>query len=767
MIRLRDCVDPETLQAIGPKARRLAIALQLGLPVPDGFAILPHSQPSDEELSMALAELSEDLPAEALLSSLTTPTEVRFAVRSSAMYEDLAGASAAGLFLTRTGVLPDGVRDAMADVRASGDRPLVRAYCGQPVLVVVLLQRMLLAERLGVLFLDPDGRAVCEERPADAPEWASAPAGTLSPGDESPLAIGARQLADLLAHEQGATQRPPCCVEYARFADGTVAFLQVRPALFHASQPVAAVEQWSLPTAEPDDLSFLHDVDHNPDPLSAAQAALVDNVADLTPALRQRVLHGYLYYAELPAAATSLPSVDRLAERYASYVVPACHALLSPLEAHLLAPDGALSQAVASEPDACGLRLSDALSAYRGVYQLYVSELSPALRRARQHLDQLLRSHLFEPLSQHTELLLGTASAPLARVQHLWEIGRLLPAQQPARLRAYLARYGAFAACWDVASPCDDERPSELLAEASALSHEPPPRQRLADSSARHHAAVERILGRLPRTAHPSFKRLLPLVRAAQEIAEDDDALFFRAQRLVRWSLLAIGASLARKGRLASAADVFELPLPVLRPVFLAAQAGQPSAACVASLWSEPSLASLATEGRSLRQRQHSLVPPARILRGQPLWMPPRTAILRGYGVPAQRGIVRGRARVVRDLSAPFLSKAPPQRLSDPPSHARAASTHSPVPSPALDDDIILVVPALLPSWAAVLWQARALVADSGGAFSHGAILARERGLPAVVGTRLATRTISDDQEIWVDAERGHVYLIPLPPSAP
>jgi pyruvate,water dikinase len=79
-------------------------------------------------------------------------------------------------------------------------------------------------------------------------------------------------------------------------------------------------------------------------------------------------------------------------------------------------------------------------------------------------------------------------------------------------------------------------------------------------------------------------------------------------------------------------------------------------------------------------------------------------------------------------------------------------------------DDVILVVPALLPSWAAALWRARALVADSGGLFSHGAILARERGLPAVVGTRQATRLISEGQEIWVDAERGHVYLMPNPP---
>jgi phosphohistidine swiveling domain-containing protein len=176
----------------------------------------------------------------------------------------------------------------------------------------------------------------------------------------------------------------------------------------------------------------------------------------------------------------------------------------------------------------------------------------------------------------------------------------------------------------------------------------------------------------------------------------------------------------------------------------------------------------LAAEGKKDRLHARSMVPPVRLSRGQPLWTPPRTVVLRGYGVPGPAGLVRGRAHVIRDL---FTAEPTLPRAGERDSTAGSAASSAlqlTLDDPALLrvgsstlDDVILVVPALLPSWAAALWRARALVADSGGLFSHGAILARERGLPAVVGTRQATRLISEGQEIWVDAERGHVYLMP------
>ena len=71
----------------------------------------------------------------------------------------------------------------------------------------------------------------------------------------------------------------------------------------------------------------------------------------------------------------------------------------------------------------------------------------------------------------------------------------------------------------------------------------------------------------------------------------------------------------------------------------------------------------------------------------------------------------------------------------------------------------ILVTRTTNPSWTPLFGIIGALVTDSGGVLSHGAIVAREVGLPAVVGTKGATETISDGQVITVDGNRGLLTL--------
>ena len=66
----------------------------------------------------------------------------------------------------------------------------------------------------------------------------------------------------------------------------------------------------------------------------------------------------------------------------------------------------------------------------------------------------------------------------------------------------------------------------------------------------------------------------------------------------------------------------------------------------------------------------------------------------------------------------------------------------------------MLVAPAILPSLTPLIAQARALVTDHGGALSHGATLAREYGVPAVLGVGCAT-ALADGVELWVDGAPG------------
>ena len=101
-------------------------------------------------------------------------------------------------------------------------------------------------------------------------------------------------------------------------------------------------------------------------------------------------------------------------------------------------------------------------------------------------------------------------------------------------------------------------------------------------------------------------------------------------------------------------------------------------------------------------------------------------------GVPASPGVVEGVAHVVAD--AADLDQVKPGE--------------------------VLVSRCTTPSWAPIFNRVTAAVADIGGVMSHAAIVAREYGLPAVVGTGYATARIASGQRIRVDGGRGVVEVL-------
>jgi pyruvate,water dikinase len=78
----------------------------------------------------------------------------------------------------------------------------------------------------------------------------------------------------------------------------------------------------------------------------------------------------------------------------------------------------------------------------------------------------------------------------------------------------------------------------------------------------------------------------------------------------------------------------------------------------------------------------------------------------------------------------------------------------------------VLVAPMTSPSWVPAMRRAAALVTDAGGTTCHAAVVARELGVPAVVGTRTATQRLHDGDIVTVDGSRGEVRAgayVPLP----
>jgi pyruvate,water dikinase len=101
-------------------------------------------------------------------------------------------------------------------------------------------------------------------------------------------------------------------------------------------------------------------------------------------------------------------------------------------------------------------------------------------------------------------------------------------------------------------------------------------------------------------------------------------------------------------------------------------------------------------------------------------------------GLPVSAGTVEGRARVILDM-------------------ARAD----------LEPGDILVTAHTDPSWTPLFVAIAGLVTEVGGLMTHGAVIAREYGLPAVVGVLDATRLIPDGQRIRVHGTDGYVEILP------
>lgn len=101
-------------------------------------------------------------------------------------------------------------------------------------------------------------------------------------------------------------------------------------------------------------------------------------------------------------------------------------------------------------------------------------------------------------------------------------------------------------------------------------------------------------------------------------------------------------------------------------------------------------------------------------------------------GLPVSTGTIEGRARVVLDLADADLEAGD-----------------------------ILVTAYTDPSWSPLFVGIAGLVTEVGGLMTHGAVIAREYGLPAVVGVAHATRLIRDGQRIRVHGTDGYIELLP------
>lgn len=91
---------------------------------------------------------------------------------------------------------------------------------------------------------------------------------------------------------------------------------------------------------------------------------------------------------------------------------------------------------------------------------------------------------------------------------------------------------------------------------------------------------------------------------------------------------------------------------------------------------------------------------------------------------------------------------------------APACVLHGPEDFDLMKPGAVLVAGTTTPAWTPLFAMASAIVTDIGGPLSHGSIVAREYGIPAVMGTGVATRRIRNGQLVTVDGSAGNVTLL-------
>jgi pyruvate,water dikinase len=203
---------------------------------------------------------------------------------------------------------------------------------------------------------------------------------------------------------------------------------------------------------------------------------------------------------------------------------------------------------------------------------------------------------------------------------------------------------------------------------------------------------------------------------------EGTKANWARACRAFRPPLLEIGRRLVRRGALEQTEDVFFLRLAEVRQF----ETLDPAAAKAAVRERQEEYRRL--EGYRLPEGVFEL-PTQLVPAGEAAG--PGAAALSGQGVSP--GKATGPARVIASADAALETEVQPGE--------------------------VLVLPVFDAPMAPLFVPAAALVVETGGMLSHAAIVAREYGIPAVVGAKDATRVIRDGQVVTVDGDTGTVTL--------
>jgi pyruvate,water dikinase len=235
--------------------------------------------------------------------------------------------------------------------------------------------------------------------------------------------------------------------------------------------------------------------------------------------------------------------------------------------------------------------------------------------------------------------------------------------------------------------------------------------------------ASARLLARLRATRGGALKasvmrRLIAVYRSRIGLREHPKYCIVRVLDFMKRAILEEGSVLAGAGLLRSPDEVFWFSLEELDGILRTRRVDR----------------SVLEARRDRFERDATLRPPRAITsEGEIVTATVGAAVPEGAlaGTAASVGVVEGRARVVRKLEGSMLEKGE-----------------------------ILIAPYTDPAWTPLFPLASGIVTEVGGLMTHGAVVAREYGIPAVVGVDRATEAIPDGSVVRVNGTEGYVEIV-------
>ncbi len=344
-----------------------------------------------------------------------------------------------------------------------------------------------------------------------------------------------------------------------------------------------------------------------------------------------------------------------------------------------------------------------------------------------------------------------TGSPPAGFSEPLWQ-------QWHPRFQEHLNRFGHAVYNLDFASPVPADDPSALLETVKfylrGQGTDPHERQRLTAN--RREDETSRISNRLGPRRRAAFLRLLRWAQNTAPIREDALADVGLAWPLLRQMLLELGQRLVDSAVIAEPADVFWLRHQELRSAveFGLAAPGAPLPHGALDVPERPGApAAVAITGADRPVRAAAVEERKMLWRGQvkaaaPQLLPESGWMDKAFGSMMPAGSQHQVGDVIKGTGASSGRVTAPARV-----------LRGPQDFAQMEPGEVLVARITTPAWTSLFAMASAVVTDVGGPLSHSSIVAREYGIPAVLGTGVATQRLTSGQQIRVDGDAGTVTI--------